>query len=200
MMINQFMKALSLSLLVFISGTLFANPSIAGNRYVLFSIGYGLASTHYPDSVQTTLSAAEQCSGAHSSRNITDVAVYFPFSMRHSVVGISANRTLDSVSGRWQTDVDSRLYALSLVHFFSDTIGTGAFVRGDIGKSNAKLSTANDNYQSGKLGDGRGYTFGVGFGIARSRYTNVLLSFNSTTYRLQADKFYATTMLLHFFF
>lgn len=170
---------------LFLSASAFAKVE---SSYSYWGLGY--ANIDYPGSLERDLSELETHIGGISY----DVALrYFSlpgskrtYAGKHTVLGIISNGAVD---GYGHEDaamvVNHSLFSLSSMHFFGEEIGSGPFVRVDIGLSWLCVIAADSEETISEGSDfGFGYLLGGGFAFAKT-----LLNVNYSSRKIEGEKY-----------
>lgn len=162
------------------------------NWYSYWAIG--LASHNHPSDIKNIIDAAESIPGVERSQGAIDMfGFYWPID-NNTIGGFVISGSFDRLTDRFDDyfQINQYLYGASGMHFFGEEIGDGFFLRGDIGLAR---STFQSNFLSNDESDfGKGYLFGVGYGIPISWNTRFLISVNYSNKTIEGDNYASTSI------
>lgn len=139
--------------------------------------GGGYSNTRYPDETEDALNELEEYYDAtHISIVLDLLGIYFPKGNK-TILGIIVNGWGD----RYQIDdeymqINGYLFSASIMHFLNGMIGSGPFIRGDIGFS--RLGVQISEFGSESSDTGFGALLGGGIGVPITNGTRVLFNLN----------------------
>ena len=186
------MKLIKLSLALCILVGLTQPPSVfAENKleswYIYWGLGY--ADNAYPDDLEEVLDDLEDLPGVdHLALSLDMFGFYWPRSDRTLVGGI-VNGSADTyeVVGV-EMNIYNYLYAFSVIHFLTNRIGQGPFVRADVGFARHVVETNIFGVKDDAVSDwGTGILLGGGMGFPVTSGTRVLLNGNLALRRVEGD-------------
>lgn len=130
--------------------------------YLYFAFGVGKA--RYPDPLQQVMDELGSISETpHLGIGFDMIGVYLPLHDNHTIIGGVFNGIMDSyMVSENSSQMNQYLISFSSLHFLTDEIGHGIFIRGDVGIAwlNAKTS------QGGSISSSAGFGILVGCGYA----------------------------------
>ena len=153
--------------------------------------GVGFAINSYPSEVQTNFDDLE--GGSRLSLGVDSFGFYWPLT-NNDILGFVVSGSSDGVKGtviatnqNVEYKLSQFLYALSGMRFFGKEIGTGFFVRGDIGFTLTAEERTNFGIEEER--SGYGALGGVGYAIAVSNESRVLLGVTAGRNRLDGKSY-----------
>lgn len=138
--------------------------------------GIGSADHHYPGDLDSAFRQADAYPGvARTEMSLEMLGFYWPLESEKMIVGFVISGSFDALDdGYSSVQLDQYLYGLSAMRFAGNEPGKGFFVRADGGLARAALTST----YGGDLWSesGFGVLGGVGYGVAISEQTRILLS------------------------
>jgi hypothetical protein len=153
--------------------------------YTYWGIGY--SNTIYPNEIEKYLDFLKKYPGvSHVSISLDLLGFYWPRGDK-TLIGAIINGWGDRYElNNENMQINGYLYSVSIMRFLNNIIGTGPFIRGDIGLSN--LAFQSSGFKSESSDTGFGVLLGVGTGIPISRGTRILFNIN---YSIRSIKEYS---------
>ena len=153
--------------------------------------GFGYAINSYPSEVQNNFDILEN--GSRVTAGIDMLGFYWPLTNK-DILGFVVSGSADVVEATFiptnqnvKYTLNQFLLGLSGMRFFGKEIGTGFFVRADIGLASA--SEIRENFGNEEESSGYGVLGGAGYAIAVSNESRVLLGFTAGRNRLDGKSY-----------
>ncbi len=183
-----------ISIVVF-SLAMWASPSMAEVEPWYTYWGVGVSDNSYPSDLQNLFDAAESSPNIDRSEIAIDMfGFYWPVLDNRTIVGGVISGTADrlNVTGTSEyIQLNQYLYGVSVMKFLGNEPGDGFFVRGDIGVAKIVLDSS---FTSAVSSDsGTGFLLGIGYGVAISEKSRLILGANFTSKKIEGETFTATT-------
>jgi len=164
--------------------------------YTYWSVG--LADHFYPKEIQNEVDYLD----SSPSVDRTEVAIdmlgfYWPVADQNTIVGVVVSGTGDrfNIAGTSEyMQINQYLYGLSAMRFMGREPGDGLFVRGDVGI--AKASVESSFYSTVTSEYGSGFLLGVGYGIALSGETRLILGANYSRKSIEGETYITTAFTI----
>lgn len=188
-------------ILIALSIMLFPTVSVAESEDWYFNASIGLANKQNPDSVEQTISSAENTYGVSRVTISIDFGFYWPVFDELMLLGVVSNSSVDSVQINAGNEVithDLEYLGISAIKFWGDTIGQGLFVRGDLGSATAKYRYSNNSYVVND-GSGSAALIGVGYSMPLSgNKTRLIFSLNTVFSSIEDREFNSSEFMIGF--
>ncbi len=167
--------------------SLYATESKIESWYTYWEIGY--PSIGYPDDVQEIIDYLEDFPGIdHVSVNLGLLGFYWPLSNNKTILGGIIDGSGDSYEGYGEKiQINQYTYSFSCMHFISDNIGKGFFLRGDVGPSRMVVSV--DGYGDETSDWGLGVLVGAGYSIPITEGTRIVLNANYSVKKVEGEQY-----------
>lgn len=175
--------------IAFFAATMFASPAMAEveSWYTYWSIG--AANNTYPDYIQDDVDAWKASPAiAHTEIAIDMFGFYWPMKNNQTLIGFVINGSADRFSvGNEYVQLNTYLTSLSAMHYFGNEPGDGFFIRGDLGLTKGIYATNSGTTSLGS--NGTGALLGVGYGIAVSEDSRIILGLNLSSKTIGDEKY-----------
>jgi hypothetical protein len=152
--------------------------------YFYFSAGYPI--NNYPTETRQAVDDLKNRSDVSRIPSSGQFGVYWPLSNRQTIIGGVIGASGDMFSQK-DASLDLIVFQMgaSVQHFFTSTIGDGAFVRGDVGFAGASLTEQVNNKTTTTSGHiGLAVTGGAGYAFPLSAGTSLSIDINASYRRL----------------
>ncbi len=175
---------------------MWASPSMADVEpwYTYWSLG--ISQHSYPAELQYWVDVLEAQSNVEKTEiSIDMLGIYWPIADNKTIIGGVVSGTADrfeatSLYGSEYVQINQYLYGVSAMRFTGDEPGDGFFIRGDVGI--AKIALDSSFYNTVTSESGTGFLVGVGYGIAVSEESRLILSANFTSKKIEGETYSAT--------
>lgn len=158
------------------------------NESWYFYFGFGLgAATYSNDEVDRALNDLVDNEGYERTTIGLDLlGFYFPFKDQRSAYGFVMSGASDYYTkGRSELRISQYQYSFSVMKFFGVNIGDGFFIRTDLGAVRYNVEAKESAYSYNETSDwGYGFLFGLGYGVAATKETSLLLTLNVASRRV----------------
>ena len=181
-------KCALLSVCVLLAILTASSSAFAQNKleswYTYWGLGY--ADPKYGDPLDTILDQLSELEGVdHVSVSVDFLGFYRPYKDRH-IYGFVINAFGDRYeAGGTDFQISGYTLSLSNIRFLTSTIGSGLFIRTDIGGSRLVVEADGDTETSDW---GFGYLVGGGFGFNITPGTRLLLNVNYAVLTIPNDE------------
>lgn len=167
---------------------LFVSTAFSQNKleswYTYWGLGY--ANPTYPDEIEDLLDQIEDLDDVdHITVALDFLGFYWPLQERTILGGIiNAFGDRYDIAGQ-ELQLTGFTIAFSAMHFLTNRIGQGLFVRGDIGPTRFALDVEGEDTETTDWG--LGGLLGAGYGIPVSEGTRILLNVNYAFRRVEGE-------------
>ena len=199
------MKKTIMLILIFTSIHAFAQVDMQGvpeknmleTWYINFGLGY--AGHGYPEEVEEFIDFIEDVPGSDRFTLGMDLlGIYWPLN-EQTLIGGAINGSADTfeasdLPGDLKFDIYNIAYSASGMYFLNNRIGSGPFVRGDLGlvrlSAEAEVEIFGDKEELEADSDwGGGLLVGLGYGFPVASGTRLLLNANYSIRQVEGDQY-----------
>jgi hypothetical protein len=186
-------RLIVLSLLVWLAATSRLAMAEVESWYTYWGLGF--AGHTYEEPLDSLIQAVDSQPGVSRSQVAYDLlGFYWPLRNGKTMAGFVLSGTSDRLEDAFgnYAQINQNLYGGSVMHFFGREIGDGFFLRGDLGLAKATVDSTFTNPVNSDTGTG--VLLGLGYGIAVSEQSRVLITLTASSNHIEGHD-YASTAL-----